>query len=109
MVPPSATAVDAVPDGVVTALVGPRAFFAGQAYAAAGRVVEVSVSADGTELAALVQGSYPAPYQLVVTLDPRGSLSSSCSCPIGYDCKHVAAALLAARAHPLLASADAAD
>ncbi|HEU0203738.1 MAG TPA: SWIM zinc finger family protein [Burkholderiaceae bacterium] len=47
-----------------------------------------------------VRGTAPAPYQLEVEIgedpvSPGAVLTGQCSCPVGYNCKHAAAALIA--------------
>lgn len=40
-------------------------------------------------------GSMPQPYRVQVTLDAQGGIASgTCSCPVGYACKHTVALLL---------------
>jgi uncharacterized Zn finger protein len=40
-------------------------------------------------------GSMPQPYHVQVTLDAQGGIASgTCSCPVGYACKHTVALLL---------------
>ncbi len=54
-------------------------------------------------ITALVQGSMPRPYSVWVQFFARAAAStyiqSQCSCPVGQNCKHVAATLLAALDH----------
>jgi superfamily II DNA or RNA helicase len=71
-------------------------------YARGGRVADVrteALSAMAVRVAANVQGTEPEPYEVAVTLQ-RGSrefvIDGRCTCPIGYNCKHAAAALIAA-------------
>ena len=72
---------------------------AGLEYLAAGRVSDVRVEPDGFTVEARVQGSAPLPYVQKVRVIRHGKaallLSGHCSCPVGYNCKHVAAAMLA--------------
>ena len=74
---------------------------AGRAYAARGAVRHLSVSHDGRVIEAKVKGTATRPYTLRITLQPRRDggtdFDGVCSCPVGLDCKHVAAALFAAR------------
>ena len=61
-----------------------------------GKVVNVSITADGRTLEGRVRGSYGETYQQVVTIrhghGPQGlDLRGHCSCPVGEDCKHVVA------------------
>ncbi|WIE55693.1 DEAD/DEAH box helicase [Curtobacterium sp. MCBD17_003] len=88
--------VDAVD---VIRLVGPRPFGRAKDLVRAGGVLGTRWDDADETLAALVQGSGPEPYQVSVHLTPtRGPFSrpgrNTCTCPIGGDCKHVAAALL---------------
>nr|WP_061122510.1 DEAD/DEAH box helicase [Caballeronia catudaia] len=48
----------------------------------------------GPMLSARVTGTQPEPYDVEISFDGRRP-SGSCSCPVGYQCKHVAATLLA--------------
>jgi superfamily II DNA or RNA helicase len=82
----------------ITRLVGRNAFERGQAYFRQGAVVDVSWNAATRVISALVQGSAPEPYACSVTLGTTGRgfrpIFSMCDCPVGIDCKHVAAALV---------------
>ncbi|KQP57443.1 DEAD/DEAH box helicase [Agreia sp. Leaf283] len=95
----------------ITRLVGRNAFERGQAYFRQGAVVDVSWNADTRVISAFVQGSAPEPYACSVTLGTTGRgfrpIFSMCDCPVGIDCKHVAAALVDTNARamkPLVAS-----
>ena len=74
---------------------------AGRAYAARGAVRRLATSADRRVIEAEVKGTATRPYALRITLRPRREggtdFAGICSCPVGLDCKHVAAALFAAR------------
>jgi len=103
--PPASTAplVDAVD---VIRLVGPRAFSRAKEYARDDHVLSSSWDPEAQALSAEVRGSVAAPYRCRVVLAPgRGEhgrpTASECSCPLGGDCKHVAAALLANNARVL--------
>jgi superfamily II DNA or RNA helicase len=67
------------------------------------RVLDLEVAADGHQIAASVQGSENWPYDVEIKLKPRSdggvNVSGTCSCPMGHNCKHVAAALLEALAN----------
>jgi superfamily II DNA or RNA helicase len=87
--------------GDIIRLVGPTAFQRGRPYARAGAVADVTWDADTGTLASVVQGSHPRPYYCRVQLAPSGSalrrpLHGACTCPMGQDCKHVAATLIEA-------------
>jgi superfamily II DNA or RNA helicase len=69
----------------------------GLAYAQSGRVVQLGEAA-GTIVSAKVQGSSRAPYNVTIEYVTRGPdlrFSTYCDCPIGNQCKHGAAALIA--------------
>lgn len=56
-----------------------------------------ALSAEGNEVSALVKGRQRTPYDVVADVteaDGRPTLVSRCTCPMGYDCKHVAAMML---------------
>jgi SNF2 family DNA or RNA helicase len=67
----------------------------GQGYAAQGRSTLLSLKGD--LLLASCRGSGAQTYHQRITLKPYGqgwSVSGRCSCPVGFNCKHVASALL---------------
>ncbi len=73
---------------------------AGQTYWRQGRVSKLNIDPDSKEVTALVRGSALRPYAVSINFEPDDSeygLVAMCSCPVGYDCKHCAAVLYAAR------------
>ena len=61
------------------------------------RVRQVEVAADGTRISGNVFGSRPRPYGQTIMLASNGravTINGYCSCPVGVNCKHVAAVLL---------------
>ena len=78
-----------------------RTFLRGRSYVRQGRVRSVNISAEGDILTGQVRGSGGRVYQTMVYCrssdDPRPVWTSSCSCPVGTDCKHAVAVLLTAR------------
>jgi superfamily II DNA or RNA helicase len=87
--------------GDIIRLVGSTSFQRGRLYARSGAVADVTWDVDTGTLASVVQGSHPRPYFCRVQLAPSGSalrrpLSGNCTCPLGQDCKHVAATLIEA-------------
>jgi len=64
----------------------------GRDYARRGLVVEVEAQADGS-LTGRVENGQGASYRQRLSLG-GGRVEGFCSCPVGYNCKHVAAALL---------------
>lgn len=68
----------------------------GRAYQLAGRVRNVTASQDGATISGTVQGERPKPYSQIIALKREGrrlSIRGTCSCPVGHNCKHVAAVL----------------
>jgi SNF2 family DNA or RNA helicase len=74
----------------------------GKHYYEAGLVMQCNVTSEGalfTQLNATVEGSASSPYKQNIRIvwrpDYRSAdIEGSCSCPIGYNCKHVVAACL---------------
>jgi hypothetical protein len=89
-------------DVIVRARLGSTTFLRGLAYADDGAVQTLTLLSDGRGVLAAVRGSGRQTYQTLVQA-PRGDVgrltdwSSSCSCPMQGDCKHVAATLITAR------------
>ena len=74
----------------------------GASYARSGRVLQIEVDEDARSLYAVVAGSGGRRYQTTVVLEPTHRtevyfVDSDCTCPVGMDCKHAAAVMLAAR------------
>ncbi|MCK2127602.1 DEAD/DEAH box helicase [Thauera aromatica] len=56
-----------------------------------------TLSSDGETVSALVKGRQRTPYDVFAEIREQGGrrlLHSECTCPMGYDCKHVAAMML---------------
>ena len=70
----------------------------GHAYQTQGRVKELQISEDLTHIRAKVRGSsvYRVDIQLGFADDRLADLEGDCSCPMVFNCKHVAATLLEA-------------
>ena len=96
--PEGVPSVPTFSDATIGRLVGQQSLARGFVYARTGRVLELNVDEDGA-LEGLVQGSDPEPYEVSVELDPtaRRLEWTCCTCPVGQDCKHVAAVLIASR------------
>jgi superfamily II DNA or RNA helicase len=87
-----------VTDNVIRRSVGPEAFGRGVAYAGQGRVSDIAYSRRNAQLDATVTGSGARRYTTVAQYDASSARWwGECSCPVGADCKHVAAVLIAAR------------
>ena len=72
----------------------------GERYVRQGRVTDVVISNAGSTIAANVRGSRATPYSVTAYATRRRGaatrLTGYCTCPIGEDCKHVAAAFFSA-------------
>jgi superfamily II DNA or RNA helicase len=84
----------------VRAAFNPAVFARGEAYARDGHVSALKITSDGHAIAADVAGSGGASYHVQVYISRarsgRDVISGHCECPVGMDCKHVAATLIAA-------------
>ncbi|MCF7991936.1 MAG: DEAD/DEAH box helicase [Thiohalocapsa sp.] len=84
----------------IRAYVGSTYYTRGINYFEQGRVLEVEVAhsdASGVRLRAKVRGSGASVYRQTIAIrweSYGASLDGDCSCPVGYNCKHVAAACL---------------
>jgi superfamily II DNA or RNA helicase len=86
----------------IARLVGPQAYSRGVRYAKEGRVEDQVWQLGDSRLLGTVGGTQARPYDVVVTFqqDSNGTVvraSGTCSCPVGLNCKHVVALLLASR------------
>jgi superfamily II DNA or RNA helicase len=85
-------------DSVIRRSVGHEAFRRGAAYASEGRVPDIACSRTFDQFEATVIGSGGRLYQTIAAYDAGSDRWwGDCSCPVGEDCKHVAAVLLTAR------------
>lgn len=77
--------------------VGANAFSAGKAYQRQGRVIAFQWDGDDG-IMAQVHGSDRKPYRLSISIDTnrkgRVDIEGDCSCPVAFNCKHVAASLV---------------
>lgn len=73
----------------------------GKMYAHAGRVTIQTVEPDGHAASAAVRGSDPHIYSTTVTLGETRAggihIVGTCSCPVGFNCKHAVALIVAVR------------
>ncbi|AUZ86731.1 hypothetical protein CVO76_03050 [Arthrobacter agilis] len=89
-------------------VVGGAAFQRGQTYAKDGAVSSLAWDAESKLLTGKVRGSAPSDYRTKLRLGLKGDgrfrpLENFCSCPVGADCKHVAATALQSNTENLLA------
>lgn len=91
----------------LAAWAGSAVAHAGRNYALLGRVLELRLHADGTEVQARVRGSRSTPYEVRVAVAEGARLSHQCTCSEdgGGVCRHAVAALEALR-FPLLSPVD---
>jgi superfamily II DNA or RNA helicase len=99
----SETSAPVIETADVVRLVGRAAFERGQQYLRAGAVLQVSWNEQSSQFYGVVQGGARQPYRcyipVILIKDGPGIPNSGvCSCPVERDCKHIAAALLAAGA-----------
>jgi superfamily II DNA or RNA helicase len=80
----------------------PGSFDRGRSYQREGAVRELRADKGGQRLLASVQGTRPRPYHVFVEIEDSHpvALKAICSCPVGLNCKHAAAALLEALRNP---------
>src|SRR3954451_6733329 len=80
----------------ITRLVGPASFARGQEYASRGAVLDTSWDAERRILTGRVAGTARQPYDSRIRFSEGGgrNVVSSCTCPVGGNCKHVAATLI---------------
>jgi superfamily II DNA or RNA helicase len=81
-------------------MVGPATFARGSGYARAGAVRTRTWSPGGTHVVGEIQGGARKPYVATVTLTwsrtkELTAFEASCSCPVGFNCKHAVALVLA--------------
>ncbi|MDR0627908.1 MAG: SWIM zinc finger family protein, partial [Bifidobacteriaceae bacterium] len=89
--------------------VGNLTFGRGHDYFRRGLVLPASIEYDPLDLrlSGRVRGTRPTPYDCRIWLEPTGdgsvveTESGLCSCPVGFDCKHIVALVLAANARAL--------
>lgn len=78
----------------------------GHQYYRENKVTALDISQNGAFITALVAGSNKNRYHVNILLQaqPGGHVlvNGECSCPVGYNCKHVVATLIKAKAEPLL-------
>ncbi len=82
-------------------LVGGATLTRGRGYARSGAVLRREWDEAGGEVSGTVRGRSAEPYEVTVALRRAGSsgevvsLDGRCSCPVGFNCKHAVALLLA--------------
>jgi len=86
----------------IVSMVGREAFARGMVYARSGRVSDVELDLGRLTISGQVTGTYRDAYDTTVLLQRSAAgepatARGSCTCPVGMDCKHAAAVLIAAR------------
>ncbi|MEA5456337.1 DEAD/DEAH box helicase [Sinomonas sp. JGH33] len=85
--------------------VGPATMARATAYARGGHVLELDWDAAAGQLTSRVQGGEEEPYECVIRIRHTGGRDAYdggwCSCPVGTDCKHMLATVLAANEQTL--------
>ncbi|GAA3290674.1 SNF2-related protein [Arthrobacter citreus] len=89
-------------------VVGGAAFQRGQTYAKGGAVDAMEWDPQSEVLRAKVRGHSSVPYRIMLQLGEKRQgdyrlLDNHCSCPVGFDCKHVAAVALQSNTDHLVA------
>src|SRR3954468_4615391 len=87
-----------VTDAALTDAVGPEVLDRARPYTARS-VLGLQLTDDARRVTALVQGSGPMPYRTTVVRAEGSRIGwvGACTCPVGEDCKHAVALLLALR------------
>ena len=92
-------------DSAIRAAFAPNTLEAGRIYELRGRVRNLRIANQGALILAETQGTAPDPYvqRIAVGRGRHGAvgINGVCSCPVGRDCKHVAAVLVAAHREEL--------
>ena len=96
----SARVITPADEEVLERLVGSGTFSRGIGYAQAGAVRKRTWSPGGTHVVGEVQGGSPKPYVASVVLTRSRSqrlsaFQATCTCPVGTNCKHAVALVLA--------------
>ncbi|MFL5280240.1 MAG: SNF2-related protein [Rhodopila sp.] len=90
----------ALSDADIRSACNPAAFAAGRTYEQRGRVQNLLIAERGALITATTQGSRADPYLQRLTISKAHvglRIQGLCSCPIGRQCKHLAAVLVAAQ------------
>jgi hypothetical protein len=88
--------VPALSESDLAVSLGRNSFERGRDYYARGAVISSEYNSDRAEIRAQVRGTQRAPYTVEISLMWTGStwmIDGECSCPMGFNCKHVAATL----------------
>ena len=100
---------DVLKPGQIAGFFSRSTFGRGHDYQARGHVTLTDVDEEACLVSASVEGSDDEPYEVDVSLTFTGDrlveVSGDCSCPVGFNCKHVAATLLEVAAEGAPASA----
>jgi superfamily II DNA or RNA helicase len=93
-----------ITDEDISRVVSRNAFDAGLEYHLDGRVQQLHIAPDGSSIKSAVKGGGRSPYRQTIRIIQTGGrklqIFGSCTCPVGANCKHVAAALFSFQAEP---------
>ena len=85
-------------DAIRDALAYPDAWQLGEACQRAGKVIVLNPTHEGRRIQGVVKGAKGRTYLAQANLDDAGAIATtSCTCPFGEGCKHVAAMLMQVR------------
>ncbi len=81
---------------------GDASYERGRSYFEQNRVINITVKSEGAlfvQLNAVTNGSHKTPYRQNIRIGWRPDYSAAeidgdCTCPVGFNCKHVAAACM---------------
>jgi len=82
-----------ISEALIKTWVGKTFAMRGKRYFKHDRVTEVEVLQQGEELMGDVQGTAAKPYEVLIRFVSDDAIEGECTCPVGLNCKHVAAVL----------------
>jgi len=82
-----------ISEALIKTWVGKTFAMRGKRYFKHDRVTEVEALQQGEELMGDVQGTAAKPYEVLIRFVSDDAIEGECTCPVGLNCKHVAAVL----------------
>jgi superfamily II DNA or RNA helicase len=86
-----------ITENIIIELVGEAAYTKARSIVRLGKVLKTKLNFKTNQIDGSVRGSAGEKYKIEIDFDLKNAkhgLSNHCSCPVGLDCKHVAAVLL---------------